>query len=355
MTAASTLFRLVGGLVLGLLFGVPSALAQKVVVHVYSATDEAAFSPLIAAFEARRPDIDIEYREFNTAELYDTVIAGADNPRFEADVIVSSAMDLQVSLVNRGLALPQEPLAESFPPDWASWRDELFGFTYEPVAVVYNKAAFLGRRLPSSHADLASMIRDDPDFFDGRLGTFDAHLSGVGYLFATQDDIQGQNAARMVESLGRARAHLYCCSEDMMDGVSSGRDVLAYNVIGSYALARAEQDPSIGVHFMADYTLIMARSAFVLKKTPVPHAATAFLRFLLSTEGQNLIGTSSSLIPLLESAREREAVRHLTEGIHVAPVPIRLGPWLLTYLDTMKKKAFLGNWMASINPPAVEE
>jgi ABC-type Fe3+ transport system substrate-binding protein len=332
------------------------AQAQKpVVVHVYSATDSRAFTPLIEAFEARRPDIHIEYREFNTSELYEEVLAKGSRADFEADVVISSAMDLQVDLVNHGLALPLDFQAGAFPPEWARWRGELLGFTYEPVALVYSKAAFDGRELPASHSDLASMIRDDPGFFDGRLGTFDTYLSGVGYLFATQDEIQGQNAARLVESLGRARARLFCCSEEMMDQVANGALVLAYNVIGSYALDRASRDPRIGVHFMSDYTLIMSRSAFVLKKTPVPHAAAAFVQFLLSTVGQSLIGTTSSLIPLWESARVQDAVRALTEGFRVAPVPIKLGPGLLVYLDGMKKKAFLGNWGASIQPPQSDD
>ncbi|MCF8482023.1 MAG: ABC transporter substrate-binding protein [Rhodospirillum sp.] len=347
---------LLGTLLVLVAWGAGLVQAQKpVVVHVYSATDSAAFTPLIEAFEASRPDIDIEYREFNTAELYEEVLANRERAGFEADVIISSAMDLQVKLVNQGLALPLDSLVGTFPPDWASWRGELLGFTYEPVSLVYNRAAFKGRDLPASHSDLASMIRDDPDFFDGHLGTFNAYLSGVGYLFATQDEVQGQNAARLVESLGRARVRLFCCSEDMMDGVASGDLVLAYNVIGSYALDRASRDSRIGVHFMSDYTLIMSRSAFVLKKTPVPHAAAAFVQFLLSVEGQSLIGTTSSLIPLSESARVQDAVRALTEGIRVAPVPIKLGPGLLVYLDTMKKKAFLGNWGASIRPPQSDD
>lgn len=323
---------------------------ERTVVDIYSATDSAAFLPLIDAFERRRPDIRVTYREFNTAELFDHVLRRHGDPDFTADVIISSAADLQTRLVNKGLAMPVSVPGEETLPDWASWRGELWGFTYEPAALVYNRAAFADRPLPESHSDLAGMIRDDPAFFDHRIGTFDARLSGIGYMFATQDDIQGQNASRLVESLGRAHARLFCCTAPMLDGVAGGDLVMAYNVIGSYALARVREDPRVGIHFMSDYTLIMTRAAFILKSTPVPDAAADFLRFLLSADGQHLIATRSSLIPLLESARSQPEIRSLTGGQRVPPFPIKLGPGLLAYLDTLKKRNFLANWEASIHP-----
>ncbi len=340
-------------LLLGLLvLGTPGPVRAQapVQVDIYSATDAEAFLPLIEAFERRHPDIKVTYREFDTADLFDHVMRHHDDPDFPADIIISSAADLQIKLVNKGMALRFTGPSDDALPAWASWRDELRGFTFEPAALVYNKAAFAGRPLPETHSELASMIRDDPAFFDHRIGTFDARLSGIGYLFATQDEIQGQNASRLVESLGRARARLFCCSQQMLNGVASGELVMAYNVIGSYALGRAAQDPRIGLHFMADYTLIMTRSGFVLRRSPVRGAAVAFLSFLLSPEGQFLIATRSSLIPLMESARHQSEILALTSGQRLPPLPIKLGPGLLAFLDTLKKRNFLANWEASIHP-----
>ena len=96
---------------------------------------------LIEAFEHAHPTIDIRYTEFNTSELHAAVLAAS--PDEAPDIVISSAMDLQVELVNRGLALPITVSNET--PEWARWRNELFGFTSEPVALVFNRAAFADR------------------------------------------------------------------------------------------------------------------------------------------------------------------------------------------------------------------
>ncbi|MFP3442836.1 hypothetical protein R0K18_34380, partial [Pantoea sp. SIMBA_133] len=80
-------------------------------------------------------------------------------------------------------------------------------------------------------------------------GTYDIESSGVGYIFAFEDASQASTWGRLLESLGQNRARLFCCSSEVIDGVRTGRLVLGYNVLGSYALARQEEDPRIGIIF----------------------------------------------------------------------------------------------------------
>ncbi|MGF1659197.1 MAG: hypothetical protein ACFCUS_07190 [Rubrimonas sp.] len=122
--------------------------------------------------------------ECNTAELHAAVLDGGGAGM---DVVISSAMDLQVDLVNCGLARAFRPLDAEAPPEWASWRDELWGFAFEPVVTACNRAAFEGLSLPRTRAELASQVRDDPAFHDRRVGAYDAPVSGAGYFLATQD------------------------------------------------------------------------------------------------------------------------------------------------------------------------
>ena len=284
-----------------LALGLAACREERAVVEVWSATDAEAMKGVLDAFAARNPGIDIRYTEFNTSELHAATLAvararqagGAVRAGEGApDVVISPAMDLQVDLVNHGYARPID--VERAEPGWASWRGELFGFTAEPVAMVYNAAAFEGRELPQSRSELAGMIRDDPAFFDGRVGTYDITVSGVGYMFATQDAVHGYQSTRLVETLGRAGARTYCCSGAMIEQVASGDLVLAYNVIGSYAEAAAAADPRVALHFFSDYTLVFARSAFVPDWSEVPEAAARFVAYLVSPEGQAAIGGTGS-------------------------------------------------------------
>ena len=72
-------------------------------------------------------------------------------------------------------------------PDWANWRDEAFGFTYEPAVMVYNRDLVPELEVPRSRNDLIRLIREYPARYNRRVATYDAATSGIGYLFATQD------------------------------------------------------------------------------------------------------------------------------------------------------------------------
>lgn len=321
----------------------PEAAAQEpAVVEIWSATDEDAITPVIERFEALNPAIDIVYTEFNTAELHRAVLDAERLP----DLVMSSSMDLQVDLVNAGYAMPVEDVPET--PDWSRWRDELFGFTREPVALVYDREAFAGRDLPVSRSDLAGMLRDDPAFFDGRVGTYDVALSGVGYMFATQDAQRGYQASRLVESFGRAHAQLYCCTGAMIEDIVSRDLVLAYNVIGSYAGRMVKDNPRLGLLYLSDYALLFTRSVFVTRGAAHPLEAKDFVRFLLSEAGQSTLRDESSLDPVVgENSGETSVPGSAFEG-GAAFLPIRLRPDLLTWLDDRKKERFLRDWKASM-------
>ena len=299
---------------------------------VWSATDEAAMRPVIRAFEETNPGIEVDYREFQTVDLHRLVREGA-----APDVVASSAMDLQVDLVNRGLARPLAAPTRSLPA-WATWRRELFGFTREPAALIYDREALTPEEVPRTHAALAVFLRENEGRLQGRVATYDIERSGIGYLFATQDAVLGQEFARVTEALGRAQVRLFCCTSRMLDGVASGEIALAVNVIGSYALAAARRDPRIGVAFFEDYNLAMSRTAFVPRDAKRAALGERFVSFLTSRAGQVAIEQRSSLLPVgAASAPAQETI-----------IPIRLSTGLLTYLDSLKRIRFLDNWRSSI-------
>lgn len=321
--------------------------AMAETIHVFSATDTDAIQPVIAGFEAAHPDLSVDYVEFNTSELHAEILK---NPAATADVVVSSAMDLQVDLVNRGMA-HRFTLSNTAAPDWAQWRNELYGFTFEPVAVVYNRKAFEGRARPRTRSALAGDIRDNPAFYNGRIGTYDIAQSGVGYLFAAQDARRGYQFPRLVESLGRARAKTYCCSYRIFDAVAEGELVFGYNVMGSYALERTKRDKRLGIYLLEDYALVMTRTAFIPKTSGNKAAAIAFVNYLLSPPGQSRIAEKSGLIAIGDRQRTGPALKALIEGKPL--LPIRLGPGLLGYLDSMKKAQFLKDWRTSMAGPSI--
>jgi ABC-type Fe3+ transport system, periplasmic component len=125
-------------------------------VVVYSTTDTAAAGFLIKDFQALYPGISVEYNDMNSTEVYNRFISERAANAGSADVLWSSAMDLQIKLVNDGGAMTYASPEIPHLPSWAVWKNEAFGTTYEPLAIVYNKRLLSGdeirRAMPISSA-----------------------------------------------------------------------------------------------------------------------------------------------------------------------------------------------------------
>lgn len=313
---------------------------------IFSATDTSAMQPIIDAFTHISPAIKIHYHEFQTNDLFNAIQQLPEDQL--PDLVISSAMDLQIKLVNDGYAQPfTDPVSETL-PHWANWRNEAFGFTYEPVVMVYNKPAFQGIPLPNTHEKLALAIRSNNDFFMNRIGTYDIRLSGVGYLFASQDEINSSISSRLKENLGRVVTNLHCCSSNIIEEIASGKLVFGYNVIGSYAIKYAQTDPTIGIIFPEDYTLVMSRVAFITRQARHAANARSFLRYLLSLEGQQVIADKSGLIALHPNVKGPLTYSHLQRDYPLRFKPIPLGPALMVYLDHLKQRRFINEWNNAI-------
>ncbi|UTW14294.1 ABC transporter substrate-binding protein [Marinobacterium rhizophilum] len=313
---------------------------------IYSATDRIAMAPVLEAFALRYPDVVLNYREYNTMELDQAMRNPARDE--SPDLVISSAMDLQIRLVNDGFAQAFEDPVLSELPSWANWRNEAFGFSYEPIVFVYNKAAFSGKELPKTHEALATALRSDGLFFQHRVGSYDVRTSGVGYLVASQDEVTSSISGRLQESLGRAFTRVYCCTAQILDAISDGELVLGYNMLGSYALARAYADPRLGVIVPQDYALVVSRVAFIPKKARNLTGARALLRFMLSFEGQQVIAQHGDLVAIHPQATGPYSVTALQQEQTLNFHPIALGPALMVYLDQSKRRRFVSEWQNAL-------
>ena len=183
-----------------------------------------------------------------------------------------------------------------------------------------------------------TILRENPDRFRGRLGTYDIRDSGLGYLFATQDARNSDAYWRLSEVMGQLDARLYCCSGEMIDDVASGRLGLAYNVLGSYAAVRAPVEPGIRVVTLEDYANVMLRTVLMPAAAPNPRAAGVLLDYLLRSGNDRDFAGPRVLPPLSDDRVPTDA----------AFGPIRLGPALLVYLDRLNRVEFLRAWTSAM-------
>lgn len=304
------------------------ASAEQAPLRILSSTDTSFFAPIIQDFIAASPDRAVEYLVTGTAEIDRLFRATPD----QFDVVISSAMDLQLKLANDGFA---QPVVGVEHPDWAQWHQSLFAFTTEPAAIVMNRQAVRDLPIPNSRQNLIELMREYPDLFQGRVGTYDVRQSGLGYLFATQDAHATETYWRLTEVMGRVGTKLYCCSGQMIDDLRTGELIIAYNVLGSYAQAQAEQSDDLMVILPSEFPTTMMRTIFASTAAPNPPGADDFVRHLLTLQsiGDPLIFP----LPPLERSQGFQTQR-----------TINLDPALMTYLDQMKRTAFIQEWEDAI-------
>lgn len=319
------------------------------VVTVYAATDRNVTQPLVLAFEKRYPGVRVEIEDLSTSELYQRFLDDAGTGH-EPDVLWSSAMDLQVKLVNDGYAQPYRSPETMALPKWAVWKDEAFGTTFEPVAFVYNRKMLQPEEVPSTHAELLRLLTRERGRFAGRLTGYDPGASGLGLLLHSQDVLANPVVFwKLAQSFGRTGIVTLPSSGAMLDRISSGELLFGYNVLGSYARLRAAHDPAIGVMLPRDYTLVMSRVAFIARRAKHPNAARLWLDYLLSVDGQRLIASQPGFFSVRDDVRDVAATL-LQKELGGAFRPIAIGTGLMTYIDQAKRHEFLRQWNETLLP-----
>lgn len=305
---------------------------------IFANVNRAEMLPVVGGFRRRYPGVSVLYAELGSTEIYRRFVTETRGGRQSADLVWSSAMDLQVKLINDGFAQSYASPEKPALPPLSIWKNMGFGITAEPIGIVYNKRLLPASRVPRTHAGLETLLRRERRAFTGRVATFDPAQSNVGYLYLTEDMAITADTRALLTAIAATRPVLSSTSEPMLRGVAEGRQIIAYNVIGSYALERARADPRIGVVFPHDYTIVMSRIAFIAKEAKHPAAAKLFLDYLLSREGQTLLARHS-----LWPVRTDMSARHLPAA---QARPIRVGPQLPINLDRLKRQRFLRDWTA---------
>ena len=335
--------------------GYPADYAQTIAaakkegkVVIYSALDTKAAQPLIKDFSAVYPDVKVEYNDMNSTELYNRFIAEVASGQGSADVMWSSSMDLQIKLVDEGKALEYKSPEAPKLPAWAVYKNQAFGTTYEPAVFIYNKRLVTGDDIPQDHAGFAKIINTKVDKFKGKVTTYDVEKSGVGFMFVVQDTKYFPGMKEIEKGFGATAYKVYASTGNMLEKVSSGEHLLGYNVLGSYALVRAQKDPGLGVVLPKDYTLVLSRVMFIGKQAKNPNAAKLWTDYILSQRGQKLIGSDVELFAVRGDVDAPHTAAKLAQqlGSNVKPIP--LGSEITSLLDPTKRLEFLKQWKENV-------
>ena len=319
-------------------------IAHAGTVVIYGATDLEVVKPLIKDFGELHPDIKVVYHELGSSELHQRFLDEYES-NSQADVLWSSAMNLQFKLVNDGYAASYKSSETAALPPWAIWNNEAFGTTFEPVVIAYNKRLIRTEDVPRTHAELIRFVKERSNGSSSVVATYDSRNSGLGYLLHTQDKEANPMAFwDLLSASAQAGIILEQTTSEILDHISSGEAIIGYNVLGSYALVTETKDPNIGVVLFNDYTLILSRIAFISRRAPHPEEARKWVDYLLSKRGQSQINDTGLFSVRHDTSNSNQSAIIQRLQLGNAFLPIVIGTGLLTYLDQMKRQLFLENW-----------
>ena len=167
-------------------------------------------------------------------------------------------------------------------------------------------------------------------------------------MLITQDSKYNPQFWDMVKALGAVGPRVQSSAGTMMERISSGENLLGFNIFNSYAALRAKKDPSIGIVLPKDYALVMSRVMFISKTAKNPNAAKLWLDYILSKRGQTIIANQAELGSIRSDVEGEMTAAGYAKQLGAAAKPIPVSADLLAYLDQTKRLDFIKQWQAAM-------
>lgn len=311
-------------------------------VSLYSTTDEELVTELLEAFK-KKYDIAVDFTDVGTIKAYSRIVAEVEAEETGADIVWSSAMDLQLKLASGGYTETYQSPEKKHLPEWASYNDMVYATTVEPIGVIYNTKAFPEGSFPKTRAGLIDYLNSHAKDLEDKVATYDPEKSGIGFLIQSSDATSSDNFWELAKAMGDVKIKPYMTTAAMRDTVISGENLIAINVIGSYALDWAKTTPDLGVAFGEDYTAAFSRPAVIARGAPHPNAARLFLDFMLSKEGQTTLSKHGlpSVRTDIDGGHDLDSLNAMVGG---NLKPISLDDKLLYNLAPQNRVKFFRQW-----------
>ena len=263
-------------------------------ITLYNGQHVQTTDALVGAFEKAHPGVQVLVRSDDENTLDAQIVEeGARSP---ADVVFTENSPALEYLQNRGLLarLPSSVLAAT-PPRFDSPRGDWVGVSARVSDLVYNPALVSARALPTSVLRLAQPR------YRGLLGLAPSETDFQPIVTAVLRRVGRARTLAWLEGLkANAGGHLYPSNEALTLAVNRG--AVALGVINQYywyrlrsALGASAMHSRIAPFAPHDPGYVVDVSgAGVLASSHHRRAAEAFVRFLVSRAGQEIIAHSDS-------------------------------------------------------------
>ena len=295
----------------------PSAVSGKLIV--YSGRSEPLIQPVLDAFQAKYPDVELLLKAGSNSELANALIEEQTNP--QADVFITTELFTIQSLGQQGIFQAYRPSgAEQISAEFIGPDDTWVGLTRRARVIIYNTDLVAAEDLPTSIFDLT-----DPKW-KGKIAAAGSTNGSMQAQIAAMRQQLGEEASEAwLQGLLDNEVTFFGGHTDVRKAVGAGEFALGLVNHYYYYLQQAEGSP-VGIIFpdQGDDQIGLitnATAAAIVKGGANPSAAQALIDFLISAEGQKLFADLNYEYPLLPGVALREGVQPL-DGYRLADVNV---------------------------------
>ena len=278
---------------------------------IYSGRTEPLLQPVIDAFKAKYPDINVLLKAGSNSELANALLEEQANP--QADVFVTTELFTVQSLAQEGVFQSYMPVgADQLPAEFLGADNLWTGLTRRARVIIYNADLVSQEELPNSIFDLT-----DPKWKGQIAAAGSTNGSMQAQIAAMRQLIGEEETEAWLNGLIDNEVTFFGGHTDVRKAVGAGEFKLGLVNHYYYHLQKAEGS-NVGIIFPdqgeGQIGLITnATAAAVVNGAPHLAAAQTFLDFLVSPEGQKLFAEQNYEYPLLSDVALQSDVQPLDD------------------------------------------
>lgn len=264
---------------------------------IYSGRSEPLIQPVIDAFRAQYPQVEVLLKAGSNSELANGLIEEQANP--QADVFVTTELFTIQSLAGQGIFQSYLPAgAAQLPAEFIGPDDLWVGLTRRARVIMYNTDLVSPDEAPRSIFDLT-----DPKW-KGQIAAAGSTNGSIQAQIAAMRQLLGEPATEeWLRGLIANEVTFFGGHTDVRTAVGAGEFKIGLVNHYYYYLQQAEGSP-VGIVFPDQDEdqiglITNATAAAIVEGASNPAAAQAFLDFLVSPEGQKVFAEQNYEYPLL--------------------------------------------------------
>lgn len=278
---------------------------------IYSARSEPLIQPVLDAFQAEYPEVEIRIKSGSNSELANALLEERNNP--QADVFITTEL-LTVQSLNQQEVFQsyRSPAASSLPEGFIGPNDGWTGLTRRARVIMYNTDLVPADEAPTSIFDLA-----DPKW-RGQVAAAGSTNGSMQAQIAAMRQLIGEEATEVwLRDLLANQVTFFGGHTDVRKAVGAGEFKLGLVNHYYYHLQKEEGSP-VGIVYPdqgeGEIGLITNATAIAIVRGArnIP-AAQALVDFLLTPAGQEIFARLNFEYPLVEGVALHPDVAPLEE------------------------------------------